>query len=607
MKKLFTLACLFCITVVQAQYFQHRYNLNYTAPKLRNERLNSGIVTRANYINLNPAYFYHVGIGTSYRNPNLPAPDSICDRLRFVQLGTLGLTQFGNLGHQYAQTQGKWYNAAGNSIAEVKDSRGTGGFVAVGAVTTNTLTGATNIPGKSDMLFTRLDSLGNVISARRIDFDSGKDMANCIRSSTVLFNNQPTWIVCGQSSFNGYTDCFVARVLVDGSIVWANRYNFDFGGGQFNSAFCIARQLCEDQNGNIYVVGTIQDNPSGGTGVDGLAFALNPAGFVIWANNYHAASDDEFQAVRFSVTGTVAIGGFTNYGAAGGATTHMLFTELNAANGNIISQNVLRAFNGATFYTSKCYDLVQAINNQNQYYLVGPVTTTTGVFQMMYRTTPAGIGINWYNYNRMVYNIGFGVDNTTNTTFTPPGISYFSSIADSINSAFSDSHIMRTDFAGRTCKICPLNPPSNLNISLEKFIRQYRYNPSGKPVKLIWASFKYDDRNICDDPVIICNAGMANAGSGISNHSSYIKTAETGTGIKVSAYPNPVKNIAVISLSNTAGVSSIILTDINGKQLWQTKTSQNKVTIDMSAFAPGTYMVSVTNDEQRGMIKLVKE
>lgn len=603
MKKLFTLACLFCITAAQAQYFQHRYNLDFFTPKLRNERLNSGIVTRANYVNMNPAFYYHVGIGTSYRNPSLPAPDSIADRLRFVQLGTLGLTQFGNLGHQYAQTQGRWYNAYGNSIAEVKNSTGNGGFVAVGAVTINSLTGANNIPGNSDMLFTRLDATGNVVSARRIDFDSAKDMANCIRSSIVTYNNQPTWIVCGQSSYNNYTDCFVARVLVDGTIVWANRYNFDFGGGLFNSAFCIAKQLCEGPNGNIYVVGTIRDNPAGATGTDGLAFALNPNGFVIWANNYHTASDDEFQAVRFSATGTVAIGGFTNFGAVAPVTSHMLFTELNTANGFIISQNVLRAVtaSGATF-TSRCYDLVQGPGNQ--YYLVGPQISSAGVvMQMMYRTNPAGIGINWYSYNRMNYNVGFGVDNAT---VAPTGISYFSSIRDSINTAFSDSHIMRTDYNGNTCKICPLNPPSNLNIFLERYQRQWRYNPSGKPVKLVWASFKYDDRNTCDDAVINCGPPKA-AASGTLNNASFIKTAGTSGGISISANPNPAKSIVTIALSGTKGVSEITLTDINGKPLWQTTTSQSRLTVDVSRYVQGIYVLSVKNDEQTGMIRLIKE
>jgi hypothetical protein len=62
-------------------------------------------------------------------------------------------------------------------------------------------------------------------------------------------------------------------VFVDGTPVWFNRYNFDPGGAPFNTAHNIAKQLCEDAAGYIYVVGTLQDGFAG-AGIDGLAFKL---------------------------------------------------------------------------------------------------------------------------------------------------------------------------------------------------------------------------------------------------------------------------------------------------------------------------------------------
>lgn len=596
MKSLCTIAFIFLVATAQAQYFQHRYNLDFATPALRNERLNSGIITRANYIANNPLNYYHVGIGTSYNNTALPAPDNLCNRLRFVQMGTNGLTQFGNLGHQYAQFADRWYNTLGNSIAEVKDNTGTGGFVAVGTVTNNDITQANNIPGTADMLFTRLDALGNVISARRIDFNQSKDAANCIRRSSVQVNGQPTWIVCGQTERNGFTDCFVARVLVDGSIIWARRYNFDFGGGQFNSAFCIARQLCEDANGRIYVVGTIQDNPAGAFGIDGLAFGLTPNGVVLWANNYQAFTDDQFHAVRFTSAGTLALGGFTNFGAVAPVTSNMLFTELSIANGAVLAQNILRAQNGGIFFTSKCYDLTEAPGNE--YYLAGPLTTSTGIYEMIYRVNAAGFGINWYDYNRMNYNVGFGIDNINGVV--TPGISYFSSVRDTIAPGVSDSHIMKTDYNGNTCKKCPGNPPSNLPFNLLKYQRAHRNNYTGTYVPLIWSSYNYDDASMCNDAVINCDNPLAAV--------STTNNIQVNQKLTASVYPNPVTSVAKVSVSNSAGPVQVMLTDIDGKILWQTAgVNSNTIAIDVNRLAPGMYLVIVKDEKETKTLKLMKQ
>lgn len=607
MKTLCTLAGLFFLTAVQAQYFQQRYNYDYATPKLRNERLNSGIVTAANFINFNPTYFYNVGIGTSYNNPALQAPDNTCDRMRFIQLGTSGLTMFSNMGYQFASVANRWYNAAGNSIAEVKDGFGTGGYVAVGNITNNPLTEANGIPGNSDILFARINSAGMVITARRIDLNQSTDAAWCIRRSVTLFNGQPTWLICGQSQRgNQFTDCFVARVLQDGTIIWARRYNFDFGGGQFNSAICIARQLCEGPNGFIYVVGTIQDVPAAANGIDGLAFCINPNGAVVWANNYHAFTDDEFHAVRFTSTGTLAVGGFTNLGAVAPVTSHMLFTELNTAAGVVLSQNVLRAAAGGTTYTSRCYDLTEAPGNQ--FYLAGPVITQNGTYQMMYRTNGAGAGLRWYRYNRMNYAVGFGVDFAND--LAGPGITYFSSIKDSINGNFSDGHILRTDFNGRTCKVCPDNAPVNQPIQLQRAARNNRNNPTGTPNPLIWATFNYRESETCNDATISCDGPVAGVAATASSDASSSKLGNLVPAVKV--FPNPVVNLLRIQLEGVPpGTYAVTVVDAAGKVVLQKQQVYQYGTgvyeLDMSAQLRGIYLLSLRNGNTVLQQKVVKQ
>jgi hypothetical protein len=603
MKKLLTICCLFLLNALQAQYFQQRYNLNYAVPKLRDERFNSGLISRVNYINFSQN-FYNVGIGTSYNNPALPVPDNTCDRLRFTSIGTLGLTLFSNVAHQFASIGNRWYNASGNSIAEVDNKQGTGGYVAVGAVTNNPLTEATGIAGTSDILFTRLDDLGNVISARRIDLDQSTDIAWCIRKSVVVVNGQPTWIMCGQSQRgNAFTDCFVARVLVDGTILWARRYNFDPGGGQFNSATCIAKQLCEGPTGLIYVVGTMQDNPAGANGIDGLAFALTQNGGVIWGSTYNAFTDDEFQAVRFSATGTLAIGGFTNFAAVAPVTSHMLFAQLNIANGAVISQNILRAVNGGNTYSSRCYDLVQVPGNQ--YYLAGPVVINNGIYEMMYRTTQAGLGVNWYRYNRMNYNVGFGIDNQD--LIPGQGLAYFSSERDSLNPTFSDSHMMRTDYNGRTCSICPGIIPANTPIFLSQFFRNNRNNPTGTALPLVWASFNYSNSNTCNDATITCN-GVVAAAPNSENVSS--KVLNNNRDIKL--YPNPARSIVTLEFNNQlAGEYNFTLLNTEGRIVLQKNKVYNNgfsiSTIDVASLPAGIYLLQIKNGENIITKKVVKQ
>ena len=94
MKNLFTITLLFAANLLQAQYFQQRFNLDYSTPKYRNERCNSGIITRVNLAGGSPAGYYFAGIGTSYKNDSLKSPDNIADRMRFQQLNNVGYCSY---------------------------------------------------------------------------------------------------------------------------------------------------------------------------------------------------------------------------------------------------------------------------------------------------------------------------------------------------------------------------------------------------------------------------------------------------------------------------------------------------------------------------------
>jgi hypothetical protein len=601
MKTLFTSIALLTFCMAEGQYFQQRFNLDYAVPSLRNERCNSGIRTRDNYMAGNPALHYYAGIGTSYNNAALPAPNNVADRMRFQQLNNTGVTVMSNLGYQFADaTTAPWYHSYGNSIAEVNNATHNGGYVTVGSVANNTITGAAAIAGGTDALFTQLDAGGAVISSVRYDILGGADQAWCIRKSATVVNGRATWILCGQSKrAANNTDCFVARVFSDGTPVWFNRYNFDPGGAPFNSAHNIAKQLCEDAFGYIYVVGTLQDGFAG-AGIDGLAFKLTSGGVVVWGNDYNISPDDEFHAVRLTADGNIIVGGFTTFAIVAPATSNMLITKLTAAAGAIMFQNVLRVSSAGNFYTSKCYDIIETAGPQ--YFLAGPATRNGITYEMMYKTNAAGFGINWYRYNRMNYNVGFGLDNVN--TAANAGVVYFASMQNPANVAFSDSHIMKTDYFGRTCNFCAAYPPNNAPLQMEVHPRNRLQQPTAQTKKLVSAVFKYSNILICNQAVIICGAAVAAT-------SAEAATTVEKTGV-AKLFPNPVINVLHVQFNTLpAGEYNLSLTDINGKTILQRNNVHNNgkssADIDMSSFAPGIYMLTIKKDDVRVEQKVIKQ
>ena len=78
---------------------------------------------------------------------------------------------------------------------------------------------------------------------------------------------------------------------------------------------------------------------------------------------------------------------------------------------------------------------------------------------------------------------------------------------------------------------------------------------------------------------------------------------------QVHLYPNPTSNNLTISLGkNAALVSSIGLTDIQGKQIFETKTNgQDAIKLDISALEKGVYMLTVRGEKESRIFKVIKQ
>lgn len=71
--------------------------------------------------------------------------------------------------------------------------------------------------------------------------------------------------------------------------------------------------------------------------------------------------------------------------------------------------------------------------------------------------------------------------------------------------------------------------------------------------------------------------------------------------------PNPTMSTTVINMANTTGRVSIYITEMSGKKVLQTTTSDIKLNINVSQYPSGTYLVIIKDAKETRTLKLVKE
>jgi hypothetical protein len=72
-------------------------------------------------------------------------------------------------------------------------------------------------------------------------------------------------------------------------------------------------------------------------------------------------------------------------------------------------------------------------------------------------------------------------------------------------------------------------------------------------------------------------------------------------------YPNPVKNVINFNSSVNALVSTIELTDLNGRTVKTVKVNATEGQISVSDLATGMYMMKITTDQGVAVKKIVKQ
>lgn len=76
----------------------------------------------------------------------------------------------------------------------------------------------------------------------------------------------------------------------------------------------------------------------------------------------------------------------------------------------------------------------------------------------------------------------------------------------------------------------------------------------------------------------------------------------------IQIYPNPALSNAVLRISGHTGNVTVSISDLSGKQLWQSlNNASSQINLPVQNFAAGIYMVTVSDGDNKQVLKLVKE
>ncbi len=75
----------------------------------------------------------------------------------------------------------------------------------------------------------------------------------------------------------------------------------------------------------------------------------------------------------------------------------------------------------------------------------------------------------------------------------------------------------------------------------------------------------------------------------------------------ISIYPNPVNNILTVNILNTNQYNTLSITDVNGKNVYQTSITNQSNQVDLSSFTSGVYFVQLIGANGIETFKVVKE
>ena len=551
MKKLTLLLVLLYSTFAHAQYFQ-RYFGNKLNPS-KEHTFYDGICTKKNY-SVEDTNFYNVAVGMA-KLPLFSFGLTKYRELRFVRTDRNGTSVKVNRGYafkDYTDSTSKWFNSTGLSLAEVDAASKDGGYIVVGKVETNALTGAM-VAGSSDALISKIDNNGNVNMKYRIDFkNGGTDVLNNVIASTNGSTN--VFYACGTSINPSNRNLIVIKFDEKGTILWGNTYRLDIMGSPTNT-LCNGYGIAQNPaSGELTVVGSIED-PDLLSDQHALVMQLTSAGTFISATAYDYNLFDEYRSIKWASTNEFIIcGSYTD-----NAYTYTLAVKATAAGIPYLSKKVITGT--PTINTGiKGYEIVERAGDDTCYYIVvnsisGTAGGGTGVIKTDMTCTPSAI----YSYAEEGISGGAAIDLSELSDFSE-GLRIFTNTVGASSPGKIDAFMIKAYFNGSTCTdYCPADSfQFNTAVPVSINIPNHESFSTKKKIKLTSLSTTYSSASVCSQVTVACGSNERAA----DVFDRQIENAD------FEIYPNPASQSTRINLNlSDDRTISICLLDLSGRKI----------------------------------------
>lgn len=598
MKKFFLLLIFLPGTFAHAQYFQRWFG-NATTPA-KEHTFYDGLCTKKNF-SASDTNFYNVGVGTA-RLPTITGTLTKYREMRYVRTHRNGTTVYINNGYGFkdnGDATNKWFHAAANSVCEIDSSDHNGGYIAIGQVESNSLTGS-SVAGGSDALITKIANGGTINMQYRVDFkNGGKDVLYSVIASST---ESKKFYACGTSEFTNNKNLIVIKFDEGGTISWAKSYRFNIAGSATNTktyGYSIAQNPL---NGELLVVGSIED-PGAFADQEALIVRLDGGGSVLSADAYDYNLFDEYRSVKWSGTGEFIIcGSYTDnvYG-------YVLAAKTDGAGVPLLHKKIIMSSaEGNT--DCKAYEIVERQSPESSYYIIANGLYSSGaVTTVVIKTNLLCEPIALYEYGITGISGAEAIDLSEVSDYSE-GVRLFTNIKDYSSAGKIDAHMIKTYFNGVTCtNYCPEDSFSFSNQDPDPvFVLTDNIYTQKSKVKLSSAITTYKTVSICSQSNIACGS---NAKTAIG-----IEDLEWSSTSNLKIFPNPASQFVQLDLTlQEESVVSILISDLSGRMV---KTVlQHKVLepgnyneqVDCSDIPPGVYNCIIVHNNNQRHAKLVIE
>lgn len=419
-----------------------------------------------------------------------------------------------------------------------------------------------NTGASYDILLAKYNSNGDTIWTRKYDYTlvGGSDKA-----FQLAIDGQGNIFLTGRSdsdpSVNSNTDAITLKYNSLGTLLWVQRYNGISNGSDQT------RQIKVSPTGNVYVAGrTFNGNDN-----DVLVIKYSNTGIQQWIKTYDGGGSDEVISMDIDNSENVVVTGFTQSNA--NSDTNILVLKYNSSGVQQWVQSIDGAGQGKDLGNSIATDLngnifvAATVDNDNQ-------TSTLNNDIMVLKYDPLGNQL----WNKL-YNNGSNLDDEAEEIKVDAfGDLYVTGMSDSISSF------------GEKYDYIALKYLSNGTLNY-----QYRFNGN--------ANSRDIPSTIYVKGLEFCISGGSLDSTNQKNMVTIKRSTDPNAHVdefnlnQIKLFPNPTESDLTIELNNDSDFENYCLTNINGQHLKNDNISTNFFKIDISGYMTGIYFIQFRNDK----------